>query len=542
MDSCLTQQIPISLPPWRKYSAAPKIAGYSNVSGITPILGKFFGKLPDSEGQIHSDELFGKVSTFQGSGPCIVETVARKKRDSFCKVTHLLEPIRSIQGYYVDPVKGERRRAEKLNNPSNQAYVDGLASYLLGQLRERKISPHFCIFYGAFQGVAESYRYNITSEFESYRRYKMFWQCRRSGLFSLHIENSEEFANTPKSSLRSGKFNYSTPCADDRSVVSLDGEVELDGTEGGVELESVGSMHTASEDESESDDEDDDDDEDDETEDELSVFVELKDTPVMMIFQERMSGVLDHMLEDDGTLVGAEPGTEEAEARWIAWTFQIIAALCAAQGALGFTHNDLHTNNIVWKETEESWLWYKSRDGTVWRVPTYGKIFCLIDFGRSIFRVGEEWFISDDYERGGDAHGQYNFGPTVSKEYSVVYPNPSFDLCRYAVSILDALYDEEPVQRLDGAVLSKEGKWTIYETESPFWNLLWSWMIDDRGRNILREEDGTERFPDFDLYEHISAHVHTARPQDQIHKDIFKGYQIDPKNVGDWETIYPLFC
>jgi hypothetical protein len=57
----------------------------------------------------------------------------------------------------------------------------------------------------------------------------------------------------------------------------------------------------------------------------------------------------------------------------------------------------------------------------------------------------------------------------------------------------------------------------------------------------LRDSDGTERLPDFDLYIHIAEHVHNARPQDQIHKEIFKGFLFDAKDIGEWETVYPLF-
>jgi hypothetical protein len=253
----------------------------------------------------------------------------------------------------------------------------------------------------------------------------------------------------------------------------------------------------------------------------------------MLIFQEKMEGVLDDLLETIG---------DRGEARWTAWTFQIIAALCAAQGVLGFTHNDLHTNNIVWAETEESWLFYKSRDGTVFRVPTYGKIFRIIDFGRAIFRVGGKWFISDDYEEGGDADGQYNFGPLANSKEPIIYPNPSFDLCRYAVSVLEALYPEMPIENLEGGILSKEDDWVVHETVSPLWNLLWTWLIDEKGKNVLRDEDGTERFPDFDLYQHISQHIFNAKPQEQIHKKIFAEFVTEEKGVGDWETVYPLFC
>lgn len=544
MDPCLTQEIPVSIPPWRKYSGVPRIKGYSEVTSLTPILEVFFGKQPDHEGQIQSDDLFGRLIEFEGSGECILETVGKKRRKAFCKVTHLLDPIHTIQSYYSDSVKGQRRKNEKLSNPTNQAFVDSLANYLLGQLRQRNLSPHFCCFYGAFKGVAEKYRYNITTEFDSYRRYKKFWERRKSGAFTLHIEHeydeermdensSHWLLHTPKSSLRSTEFDYSTPRSgntsySEKSHITLHDlastETTLPATNTLVELESIGTFASSPEtSESGSTYSD--------VEEDLSVFIELKDYPVMLIFQENMEGVLDDLLEEE----------EMEEAKWTAWTFQIIAALCAAQGVLGFTHNDLHTNNIVWRETQESWLFYKTRDGTVFRVPTFGKILSIIDFGRAIFRVNSTWFISDDYVKGGDAEGQYNFGSILKENKPFIYPNPSFDLCRYAVSIIDALFPEMPTEIADGLVLSKEGSWIIRETVSPLWNLLWSWLIDEEGRNVLYDEDKTERFPDFDLYQHISTHIKGAKPQEQIHKEIFSTYKLSSKDIGEWETVYPLF-
>jgi len=542
MDPCLTQGIPVSMPVWRKYSAAPKIKGYSQISSLTPILGNFFGTMPESEGQIQSDELFGKLVEFEGSGPCIVEGVNKKKKDAFCKVTHLLDPIRTIQSYYTNHVKGEKRKQNKLKNPMNQAYIDGLANYLLGQLRERNISPHFCLFYGAFQGIAKAYRYNITNEFDSYRKYRGFWEKRKEGIFSIHItyDNDEDeeidednhLLHTPTSSLHSTEFNYSTPRSNrsngtQRTHISIQNEAVPSSL---IELESVDSIPSADEiaDEQDNSQEYSDDDEDD-----VSVYIELKDYPVMLIFQEHMEGVLDDLLEKEETF----------EEVWTAWTFQVIAALCVAQGVLGFTHNDLHTNNIVWRKTSQEYLYYKTRSGTIFRVPTYGKIFSIIDFGRSIFRVNESWFISDDYEKGGDAEGQYNFGPLSSSKEETVYPNPSFDLCRYSVSIIEALFPETPTEVVDGIVLSKEGSWIVRETESPLWNLLWSWLIDENGKNVLFDEDNVERFPDFDLYQHISKHVKdVAKPQDQVFKEIFRTYKVNPKDVSNSETVYPLFC
>jgi hypothetical protein len=299
MDSCLTQDIQVSPPIWRKYSRVPIIAGYSDITSITPIIKEFLGPLglPDnSEGQLNSDNLFGRLKAFQGSGDCVLETVSKKTVKGFCKVTHLLDPIRSIQNYYKHPEKGTRRLAEKLDNPMNQAYVDCLANYLLGQLRERKISPHFCLFYGGFKGIADTYRYNITDEFASYRRYRDFWDRRRAGDFDLYIERDDESVDsklfgTPNSSMRSTAFTYSTDGSEDthESLASLkNGETTVD-------LESIHSFKTCDS-ESESDSES-----SLTTENGHSVFCEYKSYPTMLIFQERMQGVIDDMLEDDGT-------------------------------------------------------------------------------------------------------------------------------------------------------------------------------------------------------------------------------------------------
>ena len=541
MDPCLTQPIPIAMPIWKKCSGAPRLAGYSSITSVTPIIAKFLGASPASEGYLAADNLFARTLEFNGPGECKLETVSKGVKDAFCKVTHLLDPIRTIQTYYSSPEKGERRRQAKAGNPMNQAYVDGLASYLLGQLRERNISPHFCLFYGGYRGVADKYRYNISGEYESYRRYKLFWERRRQGLFSVHYDDDDSQIQTPNSSMRSTTFHYSTPRSG-ASHISLEDGGELSAEI--VELESVGSLESAptSRSSSESDSDSGSSSGTEESTEDSEVFMELKEFPVMLIFQERMEGVLDSMLDDEGEIVGARRNSEAWEQRWIAWTFQIVAALSAAQGALGFTHNDLHTNNIVWKTTDQEWLHYISRDGTVWKVPTFGKIMCLIDFGRAVYRVKEQWFVSDDYDIGGDAEGQYIFGSLLKGAEKPIYPNPSFDLCRYAVSVIDALYPEQPAEKPDGAILSQEGLWKVNETVSPFWNLLWSWLIDDNGNNVLREEYGEERFPDFDLYQHISEKVTNCKPQDQIRKEIFSGFHVARDSLGSDVKLYPLFC
>lgn len=566
MDPCLTQTIPVALPTWKKYAQAPTIEGFSEITSLTPAIKEFLKEnFINTEGQLASDYLFGKVemseeSSSPNGGDCIVLTVNKKKKfKSYCKVTHLLDPIRMMQGYYSHPEKGKKREIEKIENPMNQAYVDCLANYLLGQLRERNISPHFCLFFGGFRGVADTYRFNISDEFESYRKYKAFWEKRRKGLFRLLIlnPNSEDdehsevesesgeiiefLQKTPSTGLRSGAFSYSTSKTS-RSSSSEFKNIEIDISCNFVEeceMKSIDSFESEKEGEKEEEEENEEEEEEEEG-DGFEVFAEFEKYPVQLIFQEQMEGVVDDLIEDEEQ-VGAEYGSALWEEKWTAWMFQIISALCCAQGVLGFTHNDLHSNNILWTSTDQPWLFYKNRAGQVWRVPTYGKIFRIIDFGRAIFRVGEKWFISDDYAKGGDAEGQYYFD-SLSSKTKTIYPNPSFDLARFSVGVLETLYPEQPIEKLDGEILSKEDTWEVHETESPLWNLLWSWLIDDNGRNILRDSDGTERYPDFDLYQHISEHIHNAKPQEQITKPLFNKFKIDSNLVGDWETLYPLFC
>jgi hypothetical protein len=73
--------------------------------------------------------------------------------------------------------------------------------------------------------------------------------------------------------------------------------------------------------------------------------------------------------------------------------------------------------------------------------------------------------------------------------------------------------------------------------------MLWSWMIDDEGENVLIEPNGDERFPDFDLYKHIAAKVHTAVPAKQLTQAAFDQFQISSADLaaGSSVKVWPLF-
>ena len=91
-------------------------------------------------------------------------------------------------------------------------------------------------------------------------------------------------------------------------------------------------------------------------------------------------------------------------------------------------------------------------------------------------------------------------------------------------------------------VLSKEEDLTVFETVSPLYNMIWQWMIDDKGKNIFVNPDGSERFPSFDLYKHIAAHCFSAVPSQQIMNPTFDLYQMSQSDLPDGVKVYSLYC
>ena len=103
---------------------------------------------------------------------------------AFVKVVHLLDPIVLLRDEYMIPEHplvplGEaawKNTLTKLHSKCNQAYVDAVACYVIGQLRAQGHTPHAALSYGSFTGIAKNYRYKITDEYESYRKCRWFWR------------------------------------------------------------------------------------------------------------------------------------------------------------------------------------------------------------------------------------------------------------------------------------------------------------------------------------------------------------------------------
>jgi hypothetical protein len=255
-------------------------------------------------------------------------------------------------------------------------------------------------------------------------------------------------------------------------------------------------------------DDDDDDDDDDEYEDDETLWATIKNFPVSVIMLEKCDNTLDSLMMQE---------KEMTENEWRSALMQIIMTLITYQKLFGLTHNDLHTNNVMFIYTEKEYLYYRF-NSKYYRVPTYNRIFKIIDFGRAIYKYKSKVICSDSFSMTGDAATQYNCEPYFNDNKPRLEPNFSFDLCRLGCSIFDYFIDD---MSSVASVCKKE----------PLAKLIVEWVTDDQNRNILYKANGEERYPDFKLYKMIARNVHNHTPQAQLSKPIFADYEFPKKKV-----------
>ena len=242
------------------------------------------------------------------------------------------------------------------------------------------------------------------------------------------------------------------------------------------------------------------------SEEEEEIFAYIENFPVNMICLESCKNTLDdYMLNND---------VENKE--WSAIFMQIIFTLLVYQKCFHFTHNDLHTNNVMYVETDKQNLVYHF-DNKYYKVPTFGKIWKIIDFGRAIYKYKGQTLGSDSFAPNGDAATQYNCEPFYDSNKPKLEPNYSFDLCRFGCSLFDFFIDDI------------EDKEVVYDALD---KLIIEWCTDDNNKNILYKKNGEERYPEFKLYKMIARNVHNHTPQNQLKRDMFSKFITSKKKLN----------
>lgn len=235
-------------------------------------------------------------------------------------------------------------------------------------------------------------------------------------------------------------------------------------------------------------------------------YAKIPNFPVQLNLIESLDGTLDNYI--DNSINKKIPPTE-----WKSILFQICFGLAVAQKHYLFVHNDLHSSNIMFKKTEKKFLYYKFGN-RYFKIPTFNKISKIIDFGRATFKVGSKIYFSDVFMKNEDAWGQYTY-PNNSNtlRHCRVKPNMSFDLSRFATTIIDRFefcdnnYDDIK-------------------------NLVKHWMKDRFGNDLSELEE------DFDLYKIIARNVKSAHPRSQLNKKIWNEFEITEDQIPSCEFVY----
>jgi hypothetical protein len=249
-------------------------------------------------------------------------------------------------------------------------------------------------------------------------------------------------------------------------------------------------------------DEEDEEDEEDDEEDEEVINAIIKNMPVNIICLETCDSTFDELIINNNF----------SEDEWLSALLQIIMILITYQKLYSFVHNDLHTNNIMYNKTDIKFIIYKYNN-EYYKIPTFGRIYKIIDYGRGIYKFNGQLFFSDSFALGEDASTQYNTEPYLNNNKARIESNYSFDLCRLACSIFDYIIDD--IKNINK--LSKKNNIVKIINE---------WCLDDNGINILYKTDGKERYPEFKLYKMIAKSVHNHTPNNQLKRPEFKKFVV----------------
>jgi hypothetical protein len=455
------------------------------------------------------------------------------KKNVFCKFSPLLDPIKYMIGKYDnnDPnllklpkFKHEITNNNKTNEPNNAAYIDGFFTYLTSKLLHNLNFIHGLDFYGSFIGLKQNLLINVEDDLEYlgnsdffYKNLSILFNFKSTihgDFFNSHTRNykkrltiSDNISSINLSDITD--FNHlntlfvETPDQNnDSENPKLEFEMQI---EKSVTEDSECSSRTSLTQKSGSTDDNDDNDDSSfgsiESDEEACVLI--KSFPVHAICLEKCDSTLDQLIVEN----------DISEEEWGSIVIQILFMLITYQKIFNLTHNDLHTNNIMYINTDKQFLYYKYNN-KYYKVPTFGRIFKIIDFGRAIYKFQGNIICSDSFYPNGDAATQYNFGPFLNKNKPRLEPNYSFDLCRLGCALYDFFVedDEDP------------------ETLTGIYSIIVNWCYDDKDRNILYKTNGKERYPDFKLYKMIARSVHKHTPINVISTPYFDRYIWSKKN------------
>jgi hypothetical protein len=564
----------------------PELLFLSNSQNYIPIYTKFFSLNESNYNNINLNHKW-YISNINNSNDdsnlynCrIKNTINNKTKDKnvFFKMAPLLDPYKYLIGKYnVNDEKlfclpkinsTEQDCNQKFIDVNNSAYVDGFFLYLTSTLLNNHTFLHGVDYYGSFLGIKNDFVINVFDDID-YLNNSEFFNKNKNILFKIddyeHLFQNEiqklkpitiEHNTSVKSQLSIKSFdneifeeifeensnnnelnnnltdlvdmsnsnildkdftqnvtlNSNSTCSS-RSSYTNDDDIEEEIEE---DFENSNDIENENEDEKKSENGIEELESESESSEEEEEIIEaiIPKFPVQVIGMEYCENTFDDLI------LSEELSTDE----WLSAFMQIIMMLITYQKAFNFTHNDLHTNNVMYNKTDKKFLYYCYKKKN-YKVPTFGRIFKIIDFGRSIYKFDGKLFCSDSFQMGGDAATQYNTEPYLNEKKPRLEPNYSFDLCRLACSIFDyVIEDMDEIKNLN-------------KSNDPIKCLINEWCLDDKGINMLYKNNGVDRYPDFKLYKMIARCVHNHTPQAQLERPEFDAFSIFKGDISKEQVI-----
>ena len=494
-------------------------------------------------------------------------------KNIFVKYAPLINPCQYLQGDYENDalhmtlpsihsscpklLKKENDAQYKMHSVNNSSSVDSFFLQLTDSLVNKGFI-HGLSFYGSYLCIKNNFITNIESDIDDLLDNKFFLKHLRGEekLFEL-LNFTEIIGNAPINILNTVSNdnlqfdtlplfnnineNYKTITTTNinelnesnnlikssKSTDSYSSKTDSDANSDTDSSDCDSSSYKGNNDEDEDDDDDDEGGEDDENdendendeEEEDEVHIKINKFPVQLILMETCEQTFGDYVEN--SINNNNPISVD---EWSSALMQIIMILLLYQKKYNFTHNDLHASNIMMVSTTIKYVVYIYNNIT-YKVPTFGNIYKIIDFGRSIYTVNGKLCISDEYAKGGDAYGQYNMEPFFNNKKPELLPNMSFDLTRLACALHSELLPDYPI-------LSKK------EKKNPIVKLINEWCLNDEGENILYHSDGRERHFGFNIHKIITKTVHNHTPENQLNNPLFKQYKIKNNIITSSNHIY----
>jgi hypothetical protein len=515
-------------------------------------------------------------------------------KNCFVKYAPLVDPFQYLCGKKVvcDPVMEYKLPVfnddtddykTTIDSPFNPAYVDGFFSYLSSQLKHNYNFKNGIDFYGNFCGIKKNFKVSITDDL-SLLNNSTFFMENTNKLFKvdniepryttpshnrsfnkkeplhindvielhvdklndtpfrafLHMENDplniEAFENLrevvfDENKLEEFQLNVSDDCyttsvksncssrtsyttnnnlpdiIDSKSISDINSHSNTQSSYSDVESNNI-----------------DGDDEDSDNEDDQDIYAYIDNFPVNVILLEQCNATLGDYIENH----------EIEEKEMTSILLQLLFTLATYQKCFNFSHNDLHANNIMYSTTNEKYLYYTLGDDTsIYKIPTYGKIWKIIDFGRSVYNISNQVIENMSYSDEGDASRQYNFGIFYSDKFNLRQPNNNFDLCRLGCSLFDYFFDTDDLNNISFDTEMDQLICIDDVNKLNIKNLILKWITDADNHNILYKSNGEERYPGFKLYKMIAIKANErCCPFENIKTPYFQDFIINKDKLS----------